>query len=100
MARTPTRRAPNQTTLGSGSPFGPVLASTRSAMAGAKRPRDLGACAGAAPARRGIGTAIARPREVEPFLADLRIGVRKDDDAVERRDDRRAVAARADPLAR
>src|SRR5206468_8276751 len=41
-----------------------------------------------------------RPREVEPFLADLRVGVRKDDDAVERRDDRRAVAARADPLAR
>src|SRR6187431_2708460 len=43
--------------------------------------------------------ARALAREVEPFLADLRVGIREDDDAIERRDHRRAVGARADSLA-
>src|SRR6185369_884174 len=64
--------------------------------------RDVGPRGASAPrafALRRAGPARAVAREVEPFLADLRIGVREDDDAVERRDDRRAVAARADALA-
>src|SRR5512144_1668794 len=58
-----------------------------------------GASAPRARAFRRAGPARAVAREVEPFLADLRGRIRKDDDPVERRDHCRAVAARADALA-